>query len=166
MFPFQISGGMARRVLTATATAGKADLIIADEPTTGLDPGVIEQSLSHLQELAAKDKGVLLITHDLENAVRIADTLVVLYNGTTVEITPVQSMRTSSDPLHPYTKALWQALPQNGFISLPTTAEPVSDQRGCTFACRCPIATPDCYNSLPQLKSIGGKMVRCNHVAS
>lgn len=90
MFPFQVSGGMARRILTATATAGKADLIIADEPTTGLDPEVAAQSLNHLRELAAQDKGVLLITHDIESASQIADTIVVLYDGATVEITPAR----------------------------------------------------------------------------
>ena len=160
MLPFQISGGMARRVLTATATAGKADLIIADEPTTGLDPKIIEQSLGHLQELSAQQKGVLLITHDLENAVRVADTIVVLYGGTTVEIMPT----TSTKPLHPYTRALWQALPQNGFISLPPVMKDKMHQAGCVFASRCPMAALDCSNSLPPLNQVGATMVRCMHV--
>jgi peptide/nickel transport system ATP-binding protein len=165
MFPFQISGGMARRVLTATATAGKADLIIADEPTTGLDPEVTEQSLTHLQELAGHQKGVLLITHDLENAARIADTLVVLYDGRTVEITPTDALRTTTAPLHPYTRALWQALPQNGFISLPPAIEQDEPRPcGCAFACRCPEATPSCWDKMPSLKHIGAKMMRCTHV--
>lgn len=164
MFPFQISGGMARRVLTATATAGNAELIIADEPTTGLDPKVIDQTLAHLQELAARQKGVLLITHDLENAVRIADTLVVLYSGTTVEITPSRSLWTADEPMHPYTKALWQALPENGFVSLPAAVEE-ENRGGCPFACRCPMTSPECGKVLPPLKIVGRKMVRCPHVS-
>lgn len=164
MFPFQISGGMARRVLTATATAGKADLIIADEPTTGLDPQLTTQSLTHLQELAADGKGVLLITHDIENAAGIGDTLVVLYDGTTVEISPCQSLRTTESTLHPYTRALWQALPQNGFRTLPATVEETANNGGCVFVSRCPIASVQCRSSLPPLKPVGGKMVRCNHV--
>ncbi len=164
-FPFQISGGMARRVLTATATAGKADLIIADEPTTGLDPEVTEQSLTHLQELAAQQKGVLLITHDLENAARIADTLVVLYDGRTVEITPTSSLSEGTASLHPYTRALWQALPQNGFIRFPHAVEKDDVRKcGCAFACRCPEATSSCRDRMPPLKQIGEKMMRCTHV--
>lgn len=165
MFPFQISGGMARRVLTATATAGMADLIIADEPTTGLDPEMTGQSLTHLKELAAQKKGVLLITHDLENATKIADTLVVLYGGTTVEITPTACLQTSTATMHPYTKSLWQALPENGFISLPVAArEDGGKYQGCSFANRCPLATATCRNVRPALKAAGDKMVRCNHV--
>jgi peptide/nickel transport system ATP-binding protein len=167
MFPFQVSGGMARRVLTATATAGKADLIIADEPTTGLDPEVAAQSLNHLRELAAQNKGVLLITHDLESASQIADTIVVLYNGTTVEITPANSLHKDTSTLHPYTRALWHALPQNGFIGLPgapVSADTVRD--GCTFAPRCPVVTETCRKSIPALSPVNGRMVRCFHAAS
>jgi peptide/nickel transport system ATP-binding protein len=165
MFPFQISGGMARRVLTATATAGKADLIIADEPTTGLDPEVMTQSLEHMQELAAEGKGVLLITHDLENAARFADTLVVLYDGATVEITPAGSLQAADSTLHPYTRALWQALPQNGFISLPVPdTETETEKRGCSFVAGCPLASAQCKDSRPSLKPVSGKMMRCNHV--
>jgi peptide/nickel transport system ATP-binding protein len=165
MFPFQISGGMARRVLTATATAGNADLIIADEPTTGLDSKVTEQSLQHLKELAAQGKGVLLITHDLENGVRIADTLVVLYEGMTVEITPARALEGNDLIMHPYTRSLWQALPQNGFISLgPPPVSSAANRNGCVFADRCPQARSVCRQSAPPLRRINQKLVRCNHV--
>ena len=166
MFPFQISGGMARRVLTATATAGKADLIIADEPTTGLDPEVCEQSLSHLQELASQGKGVVLITHDLENGIRIADTLVVLYEGMTVEITPARALKGNELIMHPYTRSLWQALPQNGFVSLgPSSWSAASNSSGCIFADQCPQARSSCRQSAPPLRRINAKLVRCYHVA-
>lgn len=165
MFPFQVSGGMARRILTATATAGKADLIIADEPTTGLDPEVTRQSLQHLQELAAQDKGILLIPHDLENAVRIADTLVVLYNGSTIEITPTSSLHSAESTMHPYTRALWRALQKNGFTSLPVTAADDTRKNCCCFASRCPVATDSCRTTLPALRPVENKMVRCTYVA-
>ncbi len=167
MYPFQVSGGMARRVLTATATAGKADLIIADEPTTGLDPKVATQSLKHLRELAEQGKGVLLITHDLENAVRFSDTIVVLYNGTTVEVTQAAALHEGKSILHPYTRALWQALPKNGFTALPPAPPSVGDSRNaCNFAPRCHIATEACKKSIPTLRSINGTMVRCFHARS
>lgn len=166
MFPFQISGGMARRVLTATATSGMADLIIADEPTTGLDPEVAAQSLNHLKELAANGKGIILITHDLEKGVRIADTVVVLYNGKTVEVTPADSLQKGGDGMHPYTRALWQALPQNGFISIPTkTAINGSQPSGCVFAERCPQSGSDCLINAPLLRKTNSKLLRCHNVA-
>ncbi|WP_136810820.1 ABC transporter ATP-binding protein [Desulfosediminicola flagellatus] len=165
MFPFQISGGMARRVLTATATSGLADLIIADEPTTGLDPEVTSQSLNHLRELAAQGKGVILITHDIENGARIADTIVVLYNGATVEVTPANSLERGDLIMHPYTRALWQSLPQNGFVGVPTAvAEGGSMHSGCAFAGNCPQARAECRANAPLLRQINGKLVRCNHV--
>lgn len=164
MFPFQLSGGMARRVLTATATAGNADLIIADEPTTGLDPEVTAHSLQHLKELADQGKGVVLITHDLENAVQVADTLVVLYKGMTVEITPARSLRQGDPIMHPYTSALWRALPQNGFISLsPAAPHGATARNGCIFADRCPRVRLSCRAAAPPLTRIDNKLVRCNH---
>lgn len=117
-FPFQVSGGMARRVLTATGTAGEAELIIADEPTTGLDPETARESLTHLRALADSGKAVLLITHDLDAAVRVADRVAVIYAGHTVEIAPSGFFNGGDKLRHPYTRALWNALPQNGFTAL------------------------------------------------
>lgn len=167
-FPFQISGGMARRVLTATATVGKAELIIADEPTTGLDPELADQSLTHLQELAAQGKGVLLITHDLENASKIADTIVVMYEGFTMEIFPKQSLYTNPAALHPYTNSLWNALPQNEFTILPaaSTSAPSNEGNRCAFAGRCPMVTSTCLETAPTLIPVNDKMVRCFHATS
>ncbi len=166
MFPFQVSGGMARRVLTATATVGKADLIIADEPTTGLDREVIKKSLSHLVELANAGKAILLITHDLEAAISICHTIVVVYAGKTVEITPVQCFRDSGKVLHPYTKALWNALPQNSFSYL-SGNQPAETEvyAGCVFSPRCPVAQHTCQSLAPDLVRINGSLVRCPHAA-
>lgn len=165
MFPFQISGGMARRVLTATATCGKADLIIADEPTTGLDSAVAKQSLNHLKELASQGKGVIIITHDLDNVAHIADTLVVLHNGTILEITPTASLY-NEEILHPYTRALWQALPQNGFTSNDLSLYSNGNSNGgCCFACQCHQAADRCHTQAPVMTELNNKHVRCNHAA-
>lgn len=165
MFPFQISGGMARRVLTATATCGMADLIIADEPTAGLDSKVARQSLNHLKELASQGKGVIIITHDLENGVDIADTLVVLHHGTTLEITPTSSLL-NEEILHPYTRALWQALPQNDFICEDLSIyDSHKKNDGCCFACQCHQAKEYCHTHTPVMTKINDRHVRCNHAA-
>jgi peptide/nickel transport system ATP-binding protein len=120
LFPFQISGGMARRVLVATAAVGRADLVIADEPTPGLHPDVVLETLNHLRELALEGRGVILITHDIEAALQVADKVAVFYAGTTVEIAAASDFAQGAKALrHPYTQALWRSLPQNEFIGSP-----------------------------------------------
>lgn len=114
-YPFQLSGGMARRVLVATATVGRADLLVADEPTNGLDGKAATEALGHLRELADTGKAVLLITHDIEAALTVADEVVVIRDGTVVEQVPAEAFRNAEARLHPYTRALWQALPRNAF---------------------------------------------------
>ena len=85
MYPFELSGGMARRVLIGTAVVEKPELVIADEPTPGLHMEAAVWVLSHFREIADEGAGVLLITHDLELALKTADRIVVFYAGTAVE---------------------------------------------------------------------------------
>lgn len=81
-YPFQLSGGMARRVLIGTALTSGASLIIADEPTPGLHKSMVDETLSALKELAGNDRGVLMITHDIDLAFVIADKIAVfLFTG-------------------------------------------------------------------------------------
>ncbi len=165
LYPFQVSGGMARRVLLATASVGQAQLLIADEPTPGLHPEIVVETLNHLRELANAGKGVILITHDLEAALRVADTVAVFYAGTTVEIAPVTDFQGDGEALrHPYTRALWQALPQNGFTPVPG-AQPAPDAlpQGCLYADRCPLMTAECQADRPPLRRIRAGQVRCIH---
>lgn len=118
-YPFQLSGGMARRVLIGTALTSGADLIIADEPTPGLHKSMVDETLSSLKELAGSGKGVLMITHDIDLAFIIADRIAVFNNGRTIEIADAKAFEASPDNVsHPYSKALWHALPQNGFHSI------------------------------------------------
>ncbi|MDV2994830.1 MAG: Oligopeptide transport ATP-binding protein OppD [Chroococcidiopsis sp. SAG 2025] len=163
LYPFQLSGGMARRVLVATAAVGRAVLLIADEPTPGLHPDVVVETLNHLRELASEGKGVLLITHDIEAALQVADRVAVFYAGTTVEIAKKKDFANGL-LRHPYTLALWRSLPRNRFVPVPgSQPNPDTLPVGCLFAERCPLATAACYEARPPLREVRGGLVRCIH---
>lgn len=165
MFPFQLSGGMARRTLLSTAIVAEADVIIADEPTPGLDPVVMKEALSHFREFADQGSAVMLITHDIESALTIADKIAVFYAGTTVEIASVADFTGDGEALrHPYTKALWKALPQNDFTPIPGSQPHPDDlPPGCLFAPRCALATQACREAQPDMRELHHGMVRCIH---
>jgi len=164
-FPFQVSGGMARRVLTATATAGQAELIIADEPTTGLHPEAVGESLGHLRQLADSGRGVILITHDISACLKAADKVVVFYAGTTVEQALASDFTPDCSRLrHPYTIDLWKSMPENGFsASLGTQPTPDSLPRGCLYGPRCARADETCRAKRPELVCKNNGKVRCFH---
>lgn len=165
LYPFQLSGGMARRVLVSTALITDAELIIADEPTPGMS---LEQALEALQmfrEMANEGKAVILITHDIDLAFEFADRVAVFYAGTTVETAPVADFKTGPEALrHPYSKALWRALPQNDFQPI-EGFQPYAGNlpQGCLFAPRCPHATELCHSQIPPTQEIRGGEVRCFH---
>lgn len=169
MLPFQISGGMARRVLTASATAGNAKFIIADEPTTGLDEQKSLQSLNFLHHLAKREKkGILLITHDINAALKVADNVAVFQNGVTLEIADSADF---SDPAllrHPYTRELFRALPQNEFIDAINREKkytPNSGQnKGCFLCGRCPMEQDLCMVCEPDMVKSRKGWVRCHYV--
>ena len=165
MYPFQLSGGMARRTLLSTAIVSGAKVIIADEPTPGLDPVVIKEALSNFREFADDGCAVMLITHDIESALTIADKIAVFYAGTTVEIAPVEDFFGDGEALrHPYSKALWRALPQNEFIPIPgSQPHPSALPPGCLFAPRCPMATAECREVQPGIRNLRNGLVRCIH---
>ena len=163
-YPFQISGGMARRVLVSTAVISNASLIIADEPTPGLDLEMALEALKIFRELADEGKAVVLITHDIDLAFNIADRIAVFYAGTTVEMAKAEDFRRGTQELrHPYSKALWQALPQNGFQPIPGF-QPYAKYlpKGCLFSPRCPHRTEECEKDIP-MREIRGGYVRCIH---
>lgn len=116
-FPFELSGGMARRVLVAGAMVSSAELIIADEPTPGLDPEVLTETMRLIKQLARADKGILLISHDINTALKVADKVVVFQAGETIEEAPIAAFTGKGEQLqHPFTKKLWNALPTNQFF--------------------------------------------------
>ena len=115
-YPFQLSGGMARRVLLSTSYVTETEMIIADEPTPGLDLKIAIEALQDFRVQADQGKGVILITHDIDLALHVADKIAIFYDGRVVETADTQTFRGDGQGLkHPYSQALFHALPQNGF---------------------------------------------------
>lgn len=162
-YPHELSGGMARRVLTATATVGRPSLVLADEPTPGLHPAVVAEALAGLRAMADDGAAVVLITHDLLGALTVADSVAVFYSGTTVEVTAASRFAGDGAGLrHPYSRALWAALPGNGFVPLAGAQPPPTDlPPGCLFAPRCSLATPECEAERPVSRVVDDSLVRC-----
>ena len=163
LYPFQLSGGMARRVLVSTAMLTDAQLVIADEPTPGMSLEQALEALKLFREMADQGRAVILITHDIDLALAFADKIAVFYAGTTVEIASASEFRMGPAALrHPYSKALWQALPQNGFQPI-EGFQPYAGAlpKGCLFAPRCSQATKECKEQKPAIRSVRGGEVRC-----
>ncbi|HZK32000.1 MAG TPA: ATP-binding cassette domain-containing protein [Corynebacterium sp.] len=110
-FPQELSGGMLRRVSLATSVSPGTRLLIADEPTPGLDPAATELVLDYFRELRARGAAVLFITHDLVAATTVADRIAVMRDGTVVDLVAGDLSGELSD----YTAALWRAQPANDF---------------------------------------------------
>ena len=116
LFPYELSGGMLRRVLFATSVRDGIRLVIADEPTPGIHPQALSEILKQLKKFAANGAGVMMITHDIMAALEIADQVCVIRDGKTVETAPVSYFSGAGEKLqNEYTRRLWRALPQNDF---------------------------------------------------
>lgn len=162
MYPFQLSGGMARRVLVSSALMEMPRLIVADEPTPGLSVDMAMDTLKHFREIADKGAGVLLITHDIDLALHVADRIAVFYAGTIFEIASTKDFLEGRDALrHPYSKEFISALPQNEFKSI-EGLQPYAGElaKGCLYASRCPYVSEKCSGEIPMRELRGGK-VRC-----
>lgn len=163
LYPFQLSGGMTRRVLISAAVMEEPELVIADEPTPGLHLDAAKRVLGHFREMTEKGAGVLLITHDLELALQTADRVVVLYAGTAVEETDSRAFDREDTLYHPYTRALYRAMPEHGFRSEPGSQPYVKElPAGCPYRPRCTMALPECSCEVPLRKTDRG-FVRCIH---
>lgn len=162
-YPFELSGGMARRALVATAAATNAQVIIADEPTPGLSPALAESAMARFRALADQGAAILLITHDLDLALRYSDRISVFYAGTTVETAKALDFRDEGLLRHPYSKALWRAMPQNKFEPTAGT-QPYAGAlpSGCVFAERCPMRTDACAVR-PTFRTVREGEVCCHH---
>ena len=117
MYPFELSGGMARRVLLCCALMDDPKLIVADEPTPGLDLDLARAAMADFRDFADGGGGVLLITHDLELALTVADRVAVFLDGTVVEETSVESFASPELLRHPFSRQLWHALPEHDFAA-------------------------------------------------
>ncbi len=151
--PHQLSGGLAQRAATALALIGDAPLLLADEPTTGLDRDLVERTADELRA-HTRDSGraLLMITHDLAAARRIADTVAVMYAGRIVELAPAEAFFGEPGPRHPYARGLLDALPERAFTPIPGAPPELGDlPPGCAFAPRCALADATCRTVRPPL---------------
>ncbi|MDD4498605.1 MAG: ABC transporter ATP-binding protein, partial [Methanosarcinaceae archaeon] len=161
-YPHQFSGGMLQRVMVALGLALRPALLIADEPTRGLDPQTKQQIADLISGLVKQEaSALLLITHDLEVAEQIADRAAVMYAGEIVETGKAREI--FSNPGHPYTRALLEALPENGLRAVPGQGPSfVNPPSGCRFHPRCAFGTESCQKIRPRLLELEGeRQVRC-----
>jgi oligopeptide/dipeptide ABC transporter ATP-binding protein len=161
----ELSGGMAQRVAIALALAPQPELIIADEPTTGLDATLRIQIIALLATMIS-DHGVtlVLVTHDNAAARILASDVAVLYAGRVVEAGPVELVLGDGEgPKHPYTRFLIeseQRLLEGASMSRGAKVQP--PETGCPYAPACPKAAPDCVGARPELRKVGeGHRIAC-----
>ncbi|WP_381790851.1 ABC transporter ATP-binding protein [Streptomyces niveus] len=162
-YPHELSGGLAQRAATALALIGDAPLLLADEPTTGLDRELVNRTADELRRHTDEGRALLMITHDLAAAERIADRVAVMYAGRIVELGPAAAFFGDRGPRHPYARGLLDALPEREFTAIPGMPPELGDlPDGCAFAARCTRATDICA-VLPALTSGHGSSVACHH---
>ena len=165
-YPFQLSGGMARKVLLSTALASDSKVIIADEPTPGLDEESLNEVLKDFRDIADSGRAILMITHDIMAALKIADKVAIFYAGSTLEIANTSDFKQKEVELrHPYTKALYKALPNHDFVTIDDKTQPLPNElpKGCVFSDRCPLKDKNCENQVPKIREIRNGKVRCIH---
>ena len=165
-YPFQLSGGMARKVLLSTALASDSKVIIADEPTPGLDEESLNEVLKDFRDIADSGRAILMITHDIMAALKIADKVAIFYAGSTLEIANTSDFKQKEVELrHPYTKALYKALPNHDFVPIDDKTQPLPNDlpKGCVFSDRCPLKDKNCENQVPKIREIRNGKVRCIH---
>ncbi len=164
-FPHELSGGQRQRALIALARVNDPRVLIADEPTTALDPTARLGVLDCLAAGAAA-RATLVVTHDLFAAARICTRIGVMYGGLLVELGPLKDL--FSAPAHPYLRALLDAQPRIGAVdppapipgAAPSAAEP---SPGCRFAPRCLRAQVVCRDVAPLLSAHAGRAAACHH---
>jgi peptide/nickel transport system ATP-binding protein len=168
-YPHEFSGGQQQRIIIAMALAGNPDLLILDEPTTGLDTTVEAEILALFAELRRNvHAAILFISHDIDLIAQVCDRIGVLYAGQIVEIGPTAEVL--SRPSHPYTRGLVSCAVPLGATKdhlrlVPIEGIPPSpggDHRGCAFAPRCTFAQERCRSEVPPLTRVGeGVRSRC-----
>lgn len=165
-YPHQLSGGLLQRVMIAMTLLHEPRLLLADEPTTALDVTVQSEVMAIMvEQVRERGLGLLFITHDLDLAAAVTDTLVVMYAGAVVERGAAGDLY--RQPRHPYTAALLASRPSTTkvkrLVSIP--GRPVAAfevTAGCSFAARCPFATDVCRAERPALREIEGRRVACH----
>ena len=167
-YPYQISGGQARRVGVARALALDPKLLIADEPTAGLDVSIQGEMLNLLAKLQDElGLAIMIITHNLNVVRHITDKVGIMYLGKLVEEGPTEEV--FARPRHPYTLALLAANPEPDpdaqLMRVELSGEPPSILRrpeGCEFHTRCPFVQPRCPSDVPEWRAQGAGAHRCH----
>jgi len=160
-YPHQFSGGMKQRVMLAIAFSLEPRLLVADEPTKGLDQRCREIIMDLLRSLR-EERGcaLMVITHDFDVASELTETSAVMYAGQLVEMRPTRELM--ENPVHPYSRALVNALPENGFVSTPGETPALTCMpQGCRYALRCPFRSKECSLRSPQPNQLDSGWVRC-----
>jgi len=169
-YPHQMSGGMRQRVMIALAIACHPALLLADEPTTALDPTIQSQILELIATLSREmNTATILITHNLGIVAGVCDRVAVMYGGRIVEVAPRDQL--FAEPRHPYTLGLLQCVPRvdrltaGTFQSIPgqppDLAGPIP---GCSFAPRCTFASERCHRESPlQTPPVAEHRAACWH---
>ena len=157
-YPFTLSGGTRQRVLIAMGVSADAEIIFADEPTKGLDEKRIDLVVEAFREL--KEQTLVCVTHDLSFAHRIASRVSVMYAANQMEIADVDELFTR--PLHPYTRDMITAMPENGLHFNAGFAPAHGDEKfiGCKYYERCSERSFHCQET-PPMVSVGDHHVRC-----
>jgi oligopeptide transport system ATP-binding protein len=167
-YPFEFSGGMRQRTMIAMAISCNPDILIADEPTTALDVTIQAQIMDVIREMQSQYRsGVILITHDLGVVAQMADEVMVMYGGRTVEFGPVDQVYYEAH--QPYTWGLLGSLPRLDATEKERLT-PIKGQppnllllpEGCPFAGRCPYERGECRGAFPEVEMLGdGHGVHC-----
>ncbi len=168
-YPHELSGGQQQRIMFAMALATDPDLLVLDEPTTGLDATVEAEVLDLVEQLRAQfDTSILFVSHNLGIVARVCERVGVLYAGRLIEEGPATEL--FRDPRHPYTLALLRCMPRMGMRKdtdrldpIPGSLPPIgADIAGCVYAERCPIARDRCWAEPPPVEPVGpGHGSRC-----
>ena len=168
-YPHELSGGQQQRIMFAMALATDPDLLVLDEPTTGLDATVEAEVLDLVEDLRNQfNTSILFVSHNLGIVARMCERVGVLYAGRLIEQGNARDV--FRDPRHPYTLALLRCVPRLGMRKDTDRLDPIpgslpplgADMPGCVFAERCPIARDRCVQEPPELAPVSdGHLARC-----
>lgn len=168
MYPRQLSGGQAQRVMVAMALALRPDLIVADEPTSSIDASLKDVILELLLSVNQKyNTAILVITHDFDVAIKMCQRVYILYGGLVMEQGTIKAL--IEKPKHPYTSELVKCVDslQTGRGRLYTlegsALDPSAFKDACPFELRCPRRSEACLEHIPPLTAYGDRTWRCIH---